>query len=425
MVPVWHIGIGLLITAVLACGESRRHTGEAVSQPSVSVSPPPVPLRVAAAQAESAGHGHGHDHGHGSLPDSVRDAQCPRSDEAGADKLLDEAIARFDNGDYETAFACADRAHDRKPLSVEAHHLRAGALAALGEFEQASIGFTAALALDPDDPETLAAAADFYINLHPTKNREQLFVGMTYARRGRRLSEARRRRAKQLRARLALLEGQALNDLGEGRKALKPIDDALRLQPQMLQALYERGVVLFELCEFAPSRRALLRVLERSPEDPFAHHHLGLIDERLGKFSDAEAHFSRARKLAPARFANHVKVSDEQFRALVGEAVARLGDDDAKLITGVEVQVFDLPSVEDLTAVSPPLSPTILALYRGLPKTPPFDAQAPRTILFYRLNLMRISPTREHLREQIRRTLAHELGHVRGLDDRGLRRRGL
>jgi len=53
---------------------------------------------------------------------------------------------------------------DMSPQAVEAHHLRGAALAALGRDAEAQVAFSLALALDPDDPETLRAVADFYIN---------------------------------------------------------------------------------------------------------------------------------------------------------------------------------------------------------------------------------------------------------------------
>jgi hypothetical protein len=49
----------------------------------------------------------------------------------------------------------------------------------------------------------------------------------------------------------------------------------------------------------------------------------------------------------------------------------------------------------------------------------------PRAIVLYRVNLARAVRSREELALQIRRTLVHEIGHLRGLDEDELRRRGL
>jgi len=49
----------------------------------------------------------------------------------------------------------------------------------------------------------------------------------------------------------------------------------------------------------------------------------------------------------------------------------------------------------------------------------------PRSIVLYRVNLARAVKSRAELSEQIKRTLLHEIGHLRGLDEDDLRRRGL
>jgi predicted Zn-dependent protease with MMP-like domain len=90
--------------------------------------------------------------------------------------------------------------------------------------------------------------------------------------------------------------------------------------------------------------------------------------------------------------------------------------------------VEDLPAVEDLTAVDPPLSPAILGLYRGPPEREdclPEDGPRCRSIVFYRRNLARFARDRGELAEQVRVTLLHELGHLHGESDEELRARGL
>src|SRR5262249_48758045 len=85
-------------------------------------------------------------------------------DDARRTALLDEANKQIEAGAFAAAWTCADRAADLAPTSVEAHHLRGAALAALGRDADAQTAYALALALDPDDPETLRAVADFYIN---------------------------------------------------------------------------------------------------------------------------------------------------------------------------------------------------------------------------------------------------------------------
>ena len=148
----------------------------------------------------------------------------------------------------------------------------------LDRLDEARDALELALALAPDDPETLEAAADLHVNqLPPSADRSAL--GLEYARRGSR--HVPRRDVEEV-ARLALLEGQALIDLGRAAEALRRIDAALVAQPHFGAALYERGVALFELCRFDEARATFNKVLAETPDHAHALYHLGLIEERAG-----------------------------------------------------------------------------------------------------------------------------------------------
>ena len=130
-------------------------------------------------------------------------------------------------------------------------------------------------------------------------------------------------------------------------------------------------------------------------------------------------------------------------KALTGTDTDRLPEEKARGITsdlgfafleepdGLTIEIVDVPTLDDLTAVDPPFAPTILGLYRGMPhgvEPPPPRPGAPvppRSIVLYRLNLGRAVRSRDELTAQIKKTLLHEIGHLRGLDEDDLRRRGL
>jgi tetratricopeptide (TPR) repeat protein len=348
------------------------------------------------------------------------------------DAVLDEASRLlYDAGGYKGALACADLAADLLPQAVEAHHYRAAALAALGRYSEAQVAFAMALARDPDDPETLAAAADFYVNIAQPKQRSAILLGLEYARRGSARAASRRRLDRQLRARLSLLEGEALNDLGQSDVALPRVEAALKLSPQNAAALHERGVSLFSMCRFPEAEAAFAAVLREQPDDPYAYYHLGLIDERFGRAADAERRFARARTLAPDDFPAPVEISAEEFRAEVDRAIAEQTPEVRRELAQVALELVDLPELDDLVAVDPPFAPTIMGLYRGLPLAADPSAVEkgepipPRAIVLYRKNLARAVRSRDELDRQIRRTLIHEIGHLQGLDEDELRRRGL
>jgi tetratricopeptide (TPR) repeat protein len=375
--------------------------------------------------------------------------------DAPVSSLLDRAADLFDVGDYTGALACAEEAARQAPRSVEAHHNRAIALMRLDRSDEARDALALALALSPDDVETLEAAADLNINqLTPSADRSAL--GLEYARRG---SHRAPRRDRERLGRLALLEGQALIDLGRAGEALRRIDAALAVAPKLTAASYERGVALFELCRFEDARRAFQRVLATVPDHAHALYHLGLIEERQGDEAGSARHLAAARSADSKAFPPAPEIDAADFAARVKRATAALPEDIRRDLGGIVVEAAEMPAISDLTAEKPPLSPTILGLFRGLPLDYSEHATAPtqagragkgrpqpaapapgpepparngercdtddRAIVLYRRNLLRTVKDGAELDQAISRTLLHEVGHLRGEDDGSLRDRGL
>jgi Flp pilus assembly protein TadD/predicted Zn-dependent protease with MMP-like domain len=339
--------------------------------------------------------------------------------------LLDQANKNIERGSYGAAWTCADRATDLAPASVEAHHLRGAALAALHRDEEAQLAYSLALALDPDDPETLRAVADFYINGKGERGRDALRLGLELAQRGSRRALARRRRNGPLAADLAILEAQALNDLGRSDEAVERVDVALRIVPNRGDALHERGVALFDLSRFADAKVAFTKAVAAQPQDAYSHQMLGLTLEQLGDMVAADAELAKAIELAPSELSSPVLIPVDEFQKEIDSVIAGLPNERRARVTAIKVEVVDLPDPVDLKAVQPPFPPTILGLYRGPVGRVHTAADDPPSIVLYRKNLARAVKTRTELSEQIRDTLLHEIGHLEGLDEDDLRRRGM
>lgn len=313
------------------------------------------------------------------------------------------------------------------PRLVAALGVRADALATLGRTDDARLAYARALAVDPDDPQTLLGAAELYVR-RLGGDRDALEAGLEYALRGARAAGRAPRRDRDTAARLELVAGMAENDLGQSNLALGHLDRAVSARPDDPDAVYERGLAYFELCRFADARRAFERTLKLAPDDAWATHQLGLVLEREGDARGADALLARARRLAPDDFRPDLPVDAAAFRSEVEAAVAALPAKDRAALASVPIEVEDLPDEQDLVAVDPPLSPSILGLYRGPPEGEPCradDGPKCREIVFYRKNLIRFVRDRRELTEQVRVTLLHELGHLHGEDDDELRQRGL
>ncbi|MEO8549231.1 MAG: metallopeptidase family protein [Kofleriaceae bacterium] len=417
----------LAVVLLAACGNGSAPT------------PPPAPhtgsaqssqISVAAATANPPSKGGNLVEGSVKPHHEEQVVDCPAKaldtadDDGKVTALLDEANKQIEGGSFGAAWTCADRAADLSPTSVEAHHLRGAALAALGRDGEAATAYALALALDPDDPETLRAVADFYINGKGERGRDALRLGLELAQRGSRRALARRRRAAPLAADLAVLEAQALNDLGRSDEALERIDAALRIAPGRGDALHEKGVALFDLSRFADAKSAFQKALGIQPDDAYTHQMLGLTLEQLGDVA-AERELARAVKLAPNELTPPVLISRADFQREIDAVLATLAPDRRTRVRQIKVEVEDLPMPEDLKAVNPPFPPTILGLYRGPVGRAPAPDDEPSSIVLYRKNLARAVKSRTELTEQIRDTLLHEIGHLEGLDEDDLRRRGM
>jgi len=354
------------------------------------------------------------------VPHVVPLAPC----EAGDELPLDAARDFYDAGDYEKALSCAAQASALTPNDLLAHTERGNALSALGRYDEAKLAYARALALDPDSLDALLGAAHLYAVALPS-SRDNDELGSLYAERGLELSL--QQKDEETALQFARYSAMALNDIGMSAEAIERAEWVLQRKKNDPEAAWERAAGLFELCRFAEARKAF-EALKNDPErSAHAHYHLGLLLEREGKQAEADAELKLATKLEPEDFPPPVAITPEEFKAEMERALSKLPPDMKKDLAGIPVEAEEFPATADLLASEPPLSPTILGLFRGPPLGEPcLDAGNPcRSISLFRKNLMRAVKTRDELNEQIRVTLLHEIGHLRGEDDYELAARGL
>ena len=110
-----------------------------------------------------------------------------------------------------------------------------------------------------------------------------------------------------------------------------------------------------------------------------------------------------------------------KFRRLVSEALDTLPSEVRVRMTNVAVLVVDEPSDDQVAEAGlDPRRDTLFGLYEGCPlseRRMDFGMMLPdRITLFYR-PLVDCYRSPIEIREQIRRTVVHEVGHFVGLDD--------
>jgi|CXWL01.1.fsa_nt_gi predicted Zn-dependent protease with MMP-like domain len=224
-----------------------------------------------------------------------------------------------------------------------------------------------------------------------------------------------------------LLKAMSLNQLGAFAEAFEMAQAALQRAPGSVPARVEQAFALFELARFAEVKTALQALERDAPQEPWVRHALGLLAERAGEQAAAETYFNAAAALAPEDFPLAIRMDEQEFDAVVKDALADLPEMAAAHLDKVVVSVEPFPSDDELRDGD--LSPTVLGFFRGVPvgqrSLSAGADHAPASIVLFQRNLERTAANRADLIEQIAITVAHEVGHLLGLDEDDLEERGL
>ena len=124
-----------------------------------------------------------------------------------------------------------------------------------------------------------------------------------------------------------------------------------------------------------------------------------------------------------------VRMSQQDFEDVVGDALDRIPEDLAEVMDNVVVLVQDEPDPEMLTEEDYDDTglPTLLGLYDGVPLTERDEGWSmvlPDRILIFRGPLERWCTSREELEEEITVTVIHEVAHHFGIPDERLHELG-
>lgn len=187
--------------------------------------------------------------------------------------------------------------------------------------------------------------------------------------------------------------------------------------------------VLFDLLRFDESRVAALRAMRADAGNAEAAFVRAMLRERRGDLAGADRDYLRAHRLDPEGFALPVRLSDALLTAIVEEARGMMHPSVRSYLDHVAFVVEEVPSEDLCREFEPPALPgEILGFFSGNALT---DRQGeggvpvPPTIVLFRRNLERIAQDREHVVDEVRVTVLHEIGHFLGLDEDDLEARGL
>lgn len=118
-------------------------------------------------------------------------------------------------------------------------------------------------------------------------------------------------------------------------------------------------------------------------------------------------------------------MGEEHFRQLVEDAVYGIGDEFVEHLNNVQIVIEDEPSPRQLQDNGLQPGDTLLGLYEGVPltKRENYTLVLPDKITIFKHVIERIARNEEDIRELVRDTVWHEIGHHFGLEEREVRRR--
>jgi predicted Zn-dependent protease with MMP-like domain len=117
------------------------------------------------------------------------------------------------------------------------------------------------------------------------------------------------------------------------------------------------------------------------------------------------------------------RMKREDFTKVVAEALDSLPREFRQRIRNVAVLVEDLPPHEPPSEPGKPKR-MLLGLFHGVPmtqKSVPHLFAGPDYVILYQKNIEAICSTEAEVREQIRRTVIHEMGHYFGMTEEQLK----
>jgi predicted Zn-dependent protease with MMP-like domain len=116
------------------------------------------------------------------------------------------------------------------------------------------------------------------------------------------------------------------------------------------------------------------------------------------------------------------------FRQLVREAVALLPPELVRSVHNVDIVIERRPTARDRKLAGLGPGRLLLGLYHGIPLTKRgeyYNLVAPDKISIYQEHIEAVCETDDEVREQVRKTVLHELGHYFGIDDDRLHELGM
>ena len=212
-----------------------------------------------------------------------------------------------------------------------------------------------------------------------------------------------------------LLRATSLFELERFAEARRDAVRACEADPENAAAWFERAEAAYRCAEFEEALAALRTAVDLDPDDPEGWHLLGRVALWLDDPATAEGAFRRAAKLDAEEYVMPVRIASGEFDRTASQVWATIPAAFQARLRNALVVVEPLPDPDD---VANGFDPDTLGIYEG--GTALAGDDWPERIVLFQRNHENVCGSLGALREEIRRTVLHEVGHHFGMDEHEL-----
>jgi predicted Zn-dependent protease with MMP-like domain len=224
------------------------------------------------------------------------------------------------------------------------------------------------------------------------------------------VAAARRQGTSELLVAALVLRAGALIELERFADAERAAADACRADGDDPEAWYERAVAGYRLAHFEAAASHAQTAIELDPDDAAAWHLLGRVRTWLEDRAGADEALGRAAALEPDEYVRPVRIPGGEFDRIAAEAWRGIPPQFRDRMRNTLVVAQELPDEDE---VAGGFDPDTLGVYEGATA---FHDDMPQRIVLFQRNHEAVCGTLGQLREEVRRTLLHEVGHHFGME---------
>lgn len=329
---------------------------------------------------------------------------------------LDQGYSAFDEGELETALTLAEKVLKEEAENRDAWLLKAVSLDGVGQTEEAMAAFETLTTAHPDDAEAWVRMADAcHHSLGDLDGALELLQTALQAAEPQD-DEDDGDEEMAFEAHLRMVE--VYLDLGEHEQALRHAEVARSMDRDSADAEVARGQVMFEMGNMEEAEKAAARGVDKDNRHGGAYFLRALVLERKGDAAGAVRAMERACTLEPESFVRSIQRTQDQVRAQLQDAVAKLPEKLRTFYSNMEIMVSDLPADQDLPSAGGVVSPGARLALEG----PPLNGDTtprprPQALRVYRQNALRGCQDDDELREVLQQALVVEAAELLDLNE--------